>query len=142
MALRRDGIAAIVLLLLVAAAWADSAGVPGEARMFPRLILTLMGALSALMLALSLRRAEAGTPFIEHARNLAVTVALTAGYIALVEPLGYLVASALFIPALALALGLRRPVLLVLTTAGFVAAVHMVFVVIFGRPLPLGFLAY
>jgi putative tricarboxylic transport membrane protein len=140
MTLRRDGIAALALLALTVAAWLETGAIPGEARLFPRLVLGAMAVLSAVMLVRSFaRRSEAG-PFFLAPGALVVTLALAVVYIAAVEVIGYLAATALFVPGLALALGLRRPVLLALTTAGFVAAVHLVFVVLFGRPLPLGLL--
>lgn len=140
MTLSRDGVAAVVLLALTGAAWIETGSIPGEARLFPRLVLGVMAALSVAMLARSFtRRTEAGS-FFQSPAALAITLALAVVYIAAVDVIGYLAATALFVPGLALALGLRRPALLIVTTAGFVAAVHLVFVVLFGRPLPLGLL--
>ena len=140
MTLSRDGIAALVLLALSGAAWIETGTIPGEARLFPRLVLGVMGVLSVAMLVRSFaRRTDAG-PFFLAPGALAVTLALAVVYIAAVEVIGYFAATALFVPGLALALGLRRTLLLALTTLGFVAAVYLVFVVLFGRPLPLGLL--
>lgn len=140
MTLSRDGIGALVLLAVTGAAWVEIASVPGEARLFPRLVLGVMAVLSAAMLVRSFaRRAETG-PFVQTPAALAITLVLAVIYIGAVEVIGYFAATALFVPGLALALGLRRTLLVALTTVGFVAAVYLVFVVLFGRPLPVGLL--
>lgn len=140
MTLRRESFAALALLALVGAAWVESAAIPGEARMFPRLILGLMGVLSAIMLVQSMRRPTVGSFFVDFG-NFATTVLIAAVYVALVEPVGYLLATTVFLPVLAMALGMRRPQLLAVTTIGFVAAVYVIFVLVFDRPLPLGILS-
>lgn len=141
MTLSRDGIGALVLLALTGAAWLETGTIPGEARLFPRLVLAVMAVLSVAMLVRSFaRRAETGA-FVQAPGALAITLGLAVVYIAAVEVIGYFAATALFVPGLALALGLRRKRLLALTTVGFVVAVYLVFVVVFGRPLPLGLFA-
>lgn len=136
----RDGIAALGLLALIGAAWLESGTIPGEAQLFPRLVLGLM-ALLALAMLLRATAHPPAEPFLRNPGALAVTLSLSVLYLGAVDLAGYLAATALFVPALALALGLRRPVLLVLTTAVFVAALHLVFVVAFNRPLPRGLFA-
>jgi hypothetical protein len=140
MTLRRESLAALALLAVVGAAWVESASIPGEARLFPRLILGLMGVLSAIMLVQSLRRPSAGSFFVDFG-NFVITVLIAGVYISLVEPLGYLLATSVFIPVLAVALGMRRPQLLAVTTIGFVVVVYLIFVIVFDRPLPLGILS-
>lgn len=141
MALHRDSIAALFILLLVAGGWYDLQGVATDAAMFPRLILGGMGILAVLMFAGGLRRAAPETTFVEHARNLAITVGLTAVYIIAVEPVGYFPATFVFVAVLAMALGLRqRPLLVLAASAAFTGAVWLIFVAAFGRRLPPGFL--
>jgi putative tricarboxylic transport membrane protein len=140
MALPRDSVAALFILLLVAGGWYDLQGVATDAAMFPRLILGAMGILAVAMFTGGLRRAAPGTPFVEHARNLAITVGLTAVYILAVEPVGYFPATFVFVAILAMALGLRRPVLVLASSAAFTGAVWLVFVAAFSRRLPPGFL--
>jgi hypothetical protein len=99
-----------------------------------------MGVLSAIMLVQSLRRPSAGSFFVDFG-NFVITVLIAGVYISLVEPLGYLLATSVFIPVLAVALGMRRPQLLAVTTIGFVVVVYLIFVIVFDRPLPLGILS-
>jgi len=124
----------------VAGGWYDLRDVATDAAMFPRLILGAMGIFAVVMFAGGLRRASPGLPFVEHARNLAITVGLTALYIIAVEPAGYFPATFVFVTILAMALGLRRPVLVLASSAAFTGAVWLVFVAAFGRRLPPGFL--
>jgi len=140
MALHRDSIAALLILLLVAGAWFDLTHVATEAAMFPRLILAAMGVLALAMFAQGLRRAAPKTPFVEHARNLALTVGLTAVYILAVEPVGYFPATFVFVGVLAWTLGLRGPLKVLAASALFTGAVWLVFVGTFSRRLPPGFL--
>ena len=138
MALHRDSIAALFILLLVAGGWYDLNGVATDAAMFPRLILGAMGILAVAMFAQGLKRAAPDQPFVEHARNLSVTVGLTALYIIAVEPLGYFPATFVFVACLAWALGLRRPIMVLGASALFTGAVWLVFVGTFSRRLPPG----
>ncbi|MBB3897460.1 tripartite tricarboxylate transporter TctB family protein [Roseococcus suduntuyensis] len=140
MVLHRDSIAALFILLLVAGGWYDLQGVATDAAMFPRLILGAMGILAVVMFTTGLRRAAPDMPFVEHARNLAITVGLTALYIIAVEPVGYFPATFVFVAVLAFTLGLRRPLLVLASSAAFTGAVWLVFVAAFSRRLPPGFL--
>ncbi|MEX2642765.1 MAG: tripartite tricarboxylate transporter TctB family protein [Acetobacterales bacterium] len=140
-----DTIAALVLLALAAAAWFGSGPLPAEAASFPRLVAVLMGLLAAAMLARSLAPVITGRgrreeqPFFKHFPTFLACLALILSYIFTVSQIGYFSATVVFVPLFAVVLGLRRPVLIALTTACFIAAVYLVFVESFSRPLPVEF---
>lgn len=138
MSLHRDAIAALFVLLLVAGGWYELRNVATDAAMFPRLILGAMGIFAAVMFAGGLRRAAPSEPFIGHARNLAITVGMTAVYIMAVEPLGYFPATFLFIGILGFTLGFRGPLAVLAASALFTGSVWLVFAWTFGRRLPPG----
>ncbi len=140
MALHRDSVAALFILLLVVGGWYDLHNVATDAAMFPRLILGAMGIFAVVMFAGGLRRAAPDEPFVIHARNLAITVGMTAVYILAVEPLGYFPATFLFIGILGFTLGLRGPLIVIACAALFTGAVWLVFAWTFGRRLPPGIL--
>lgn len=138
MALHRDSIAALAILILVAGGWYDLRNVATDAAMFPRLVLGFMGILAVFMFAAGLRRGAPDKPFITHARNLAITAGLAAVYIAAVAPAGYFPATVVFVAVLAYSLGLRGPLAVIASSAAFTGAVWLVFVGAFSRRLPPG----
>lgn len=139
----KDRVGAVVIFVVAALGWWWSGGFPVEAQMFPRVILGLMGLLAVIMFAKSFAGMATADdqPFIGNARNLAITVACFVGYIFLVSTIGFFTSSAIMLPAIALLLGFRNPVVIVASTAGFIAVVYFVFVEIFSRPLPAEFFA-
>jgi uncharacterized membrane protein YfcA len=135
----RELIAGGVLVLLTGGGWAQTATLSAGARMFPRLVLGLLGLLSvAYLLRTLVRRWPEGAagPFFTHPGRFAVALGLMAGFGAGFTQVGFVTAALMFVPAFAVALGLRRPLLLAAGTASFVAFVHLVFVVGLRRPLP------
>jgi hypothetical protein len=107
--------------------------------MFPRLALGLLGVLSVIYLARTLLRGAVESdaePFFTHPARFVLALGLMAGFGFGLTRVGFFTASLAFIPAFAATLGLRRPLLLAAGAVGFVAAVHLVFVVGLGRPLP------
>ena len=123
-----DRAGAVVTLVVTGAAWWLSARFPADAQVFPRMVLALLGVLSLLWLVrtfLPFGRPRAAaetagepTPFFDH--------------------FGYFAATILFVPTMALMLGYRRPLGLLMTTAIFVGGIWLVFVVLFERRLPAG----
>lgn len=139
----KDRVGAVVIFIVAALGWWWSGGFPVEAQMFPRAILGLMGLLAVIMFAKTFAGATTADdqPFIGNARNLAITIACFVVYILLVSTIGFFTSSAIMLPALALLLGFRNPIVIVASTAGFIAIVYLVFVEIFSRPLPVEFFA-
>jgi hypothetical protein len=137
----KESLAAAALLALALFAWTDAASFAAEARVFPRLVASAMGVLALAMLARSFFTSaeERKRPFFKSLRYFLVCLALIGGYVYSTSLLGYFTASAIFVPAFALLLGLRRPVVIVASTVGFVVLANLVFVQAFQRPLPTEF---
>jgi len=134
----KESVTALVLLALAGFAWIDTISLAGEARVFPRAVATIMGILATLMLARAVFKGAGAEdkPFFKSFGTFLVCLALIFGYIFCTEAIGYFSASVVFVPAFALLLGLRKPLVIVLTTVIFIIAVHLVFVEAFDRPLP------
>ncbi len=141
-----DRAGALVALLVTGAAWWVSARFPVDARVFPRMVLAMLGVLSAIWLVRTFLPARLGgtvpdgepTPFFEHAGYFAGAVATIAAYTYLVGLVGYFAATVAFLPFMAMVLGYRRPLGLALTTVAFTGGIWLVFVALFGRRLPAG----
>lgn len=144
----RERLAALVTLLLCLAALSQVPKMPAEAALFPELILGLAVILSLIWGASTFRfrvkekteaKEQRSTPFSENPRNLAAFVFCLAGYVWLIDILGYFTSTALFMVATSVTLGFRKPKALVAAVVGFVGFVYVIFVVVFQRPLPIEF---
>lgn len=135
----RERTAASVVIALTALAFLHVRELPSDAAMFPTLTLALAAALAGMWLVATflVRDEPAETePFFQTPRNFAIAVGLTPVYLYLVSEIGFFTASSVYMLLLAFLLGLRRLPALLLGTAGFMASVYLVFVVLFARPLP------
>jgi len=116
----------------------DSTGI-GPAT-FPRDLAVLLGVGSCMLLARSLAGlsgwAPAAVVVTERPIPVVVGIALVAAFPLLMTSLGYYVASALWMPALFLAAGYRKPIGIVLYTAGFMLFARVAFEMILGVRLP------
>ncbi len=137
----KETVTAFVLLAVAVYAWVEAGSFAEEARVFPRMIAGAMAVLSLVMLARSFFAGDEdrATRFFKSFPTFLLCLALIFGYIYSTGLLGYFTASAIFIPAFALLLGLRRPVVVVASTVCFIVVVHLVFVEAFDRPLPVEF---
>ena len=146
----RDRIAAIIVMALTAAGFIHIGNLPTGAAMFPRLVLGLAFCLSTLWLIstfISMRKARADAdeaeakthPFMDNPLNLGILLVTTAGYIFLIDRIGYFTSTAIFMSVTALALGFRRVVFVAVTTILFVTFVYCIFILLFDRPLPVEF---
>lgn len=137
----RDRIFAIVTLALCGAGWLYALTLPTKAALFPKLIFSGTTLLALLLLAGSIvyRRGHQADPFVKNARRLVLTILLTVAYFAAVSRLGYFTASLAYVIGLSVTLGERRPVIVMLTSTGFIAFVYIIFVIFFNRPLPAEF---
>jgi len=131
----KETTAAAALLALAIFAWTDAGAFAAEARVFPRLVAGVMGALAFAMLARSFFANEEARQrtFFKSFPYFLLCLALIFGYVFSTSALGYFTASAIFIPAFALLLGLRRPVVIIASTVGFVVLAKLVFVQAFLR---------
>lgn len=145
---QKDRIGALIVFVFCAGAWSMLDSMPPEAAFFPRLILGLAFGLGVLWVAstfLAKRPAvEGGSEstaqgFFTNPKNFAVFTACLVAYIALIDLVGYFTSTALFILTASFALGFRKPLAVIGSTAGFVLFIYVVFVLIFQRPLPIEF---
>ena len=106
---------------------------------YPRLLLVLLALVSAGLIVRGLAGPVQKTGSVPlWGRFLAVAVAVTA-YFLLFDVVGFLIASVVFLPAMTVLLGYRRPLVIGLVTVIFVALVWYCFAEIFViRPPGLG----
>ena len=126
---------------LAAALFIGANSFPDRAADAARYIFFLAGMLAILSLVLFFQNVPASDPevtWIRSPRNFAITLVFLFIYGAVTPYIGFFPASALFIAALAPALGFRRP-LLILTAALLVLGfVYIIFVYFLGVPVPMG----
>ena len=91
---------------------------------------------ASIALRAGLRGSTAERRIVDSPRQFLITLVAGAGYLALVSRLGFYTASALLAIALPTALGLRRPLYLVVVTAAFIALVWAIFSLVLEKPLP------
>lgn len=128
-------------LVLLIAGWISLSGIPAQARLFPRMII---GFTSFVTLAMAVRalwalRTGGGDPSWRMFVNVgrwAITVVALPLYVLGVTTIGYFTSTLIFIPALAIVLGYRRPLLAISIALVFDVAIYAVFISAFGRRLP------
>jgi hypothetical protein len=131
---------AAVLLACTAAAFFELTRFPAEARPFPTLVLVVLVVSGAIWLVRSFLARTAsdggvGTP--GGKQRLTAAVGLTFAYAVAVSHISYFVPTLLYIPAMAMVLGNRQPLVVCLAGVGFTVGAYLIFVVIFERPIPL-----
>jgi putative tricarboxylic transport membrane protein len=147
------GLLAIGVIALVATfavpVGAESAWAPSGPRFFP-----LVASIGLIVLSLAfLARvtvwpdAELGAHAAEEAAETdwivpALVAAGLIAYVVLIEPLGYVLASALFFPVVARVLGSRSPARDAAAGAALSVAVYLLFTRLLGVPLPPGLLGF
>ena len=124
---------------------------PGYAAVGPRVFPMMVGGgLVAAGLGVLLGQLRSRRAAVEVPEELAVppdwvtlgtVAALLAAYVALFEPLGFVLSSAVFLPACAWALGSRSPVRDILAGVGVAVVAYVVFTWLLGLELPEGPLA-
>jgi hypothetical protein len=135
----QDRLIAIIIIALTVYFWIKSVEISAaEARMFPRMILSIMGLLSLLLFIRSFRipqdkRADA---VFTSVPAFTLFVLTTAVYVVSVAYLGYFTSSAVYVPLVAYLIGLRKHWTSLIVTTVFLGATYLVFVVLFARPLP------
>ena len=127
-----------VAILAALGCW-TATGLGPDARVFPMLVLVPavpIGILIAVRGQLRLLRGGDNPRFFTSPGRFLLVVGAMVLALLGVQHLGFLTTSALLIPLLSALLGYRRPVPVILTTALFIAMVHIVFVQVLSRPLP------
>jgi hypothetical protein len=136
-----DPIAGLATLAIAVGFFILSFSNSGGAELFPRIIAVLMTVCSIGLIARGFVRRSLTLPAAMDAvvaRRIIIAIALTIAYVALFAPLGYLVSGLIFVPAMALALGLRNYVTIVSATVIYVVGLYFLFSAVFHTPLPEG----
>lgn len=105
-----DRVFCLVMLVLVAGFWVESAGLPGPSggapvgpTFFPRVVLGLIGGLSVLLLVRSFLRSADATSFaglggfLRLHWRVPTLLAMLIAYVALMDPLGFVISSTVFL---------------------------------------------
>jgi putative tricarboxylic transport membrane protein len=134
-----DRVAGAVIFILSVAAFAWTYTFPDSAAAYARMVTGGMVVLSAVLFGRTFTAAErdkAFEPLMRNPRRFAIGAAMTVAYAVGCEYVGYYTASLIFIPAAACVFGLRRPVMIGITTVAYCAMIYGIFEVLFERPLP------
>ena len=134
---RADMVAGVALLALAAVLYLDTVGtgfgrdeIARDPVWFPRVLIVLLALAAAGLLARGL--ALAGEPAARPRwRRLGAAAAAVGGYFLVFDLAGFLISSLVFLPAMAVLLGYRRPVATALVTIFFVAGVWYCFADLF-----------
>ena len=135
-----DRLASVALIALALVVYYAASQFPAhapDAARYTKFIACTLGVLSALLLVTT-RPKESSVTWFASLRPWLVTVVLTLAYIFAIQPLGFYLTSAVYVPLLAAALGLRRWGLIVLSTAALLVLVWLVFQKFLMVPIPMG----
>jgi putative tricarboxylic transport membrane protein len=113
----------------------------GSTAMYIRFLAVSLGLLCLIELGLNMRKKRkaalaAGLKITDGPARFWSLLILMVLYAVGLEPLGFYLASALFLPLTMVVLGGRRPWSILLATAGVLLFVYLVFALILGVPLP------
>ncbi|MEM7502891.1 MAG: tripartite tricarboxylate transporter TctB family protein [Pseudomonadota bacterium] len=140
----RDRLFALVLIVFASIFYALIGGLeepysPGalSASTYPRLILACIIVLSCLLIVRPVADKRKGSGL--SAKGAAV-ILLAAGYIFLIESVGFFVLTPLFLFAVPLVVGYRQPLVSAASAVLVTAALYAVFVLVLNIPLPAGLL--
>lgn len=128
--------------VMAALLYRSTAGFPevtqGSTAMYVRFLAVALGLLCLIELGLNMRkkRKAAGLKITDGPARFWSLLILMVLYAIGLEPLGFYLASALFLPVTMVVLGGRRPWSILLATAGVLIFVYLVFALILGVPLP------
>ncbi len=130
------------LVILSVLLWLSTDSYPGIAQKtsakYVRFLAASLGGLSLLQLGLGFWRArDAGRlELTEHWPRFLGLIAALIAFALSFETLGFFIPAAVFIPAVAVMLGQRNPVLITLVTLGLLGFVYLIFVTLLGVTLP------
>lgn len=139
----KDAVSSTVVFLLSLGAFILAGQYAGGAELFPRGLAVIMMVTSALVFIRAVAWPQVvpdGIPKMElpDLKRTAICVLITIAYIALIVPLGFAIASIMFIVVIAYAMGYRRHRSLWLTAILFVGILYYLFVHVFHTPFPEG----
>ncbi|MDY3869485.1 MAG: tripartite tricarboxylate transporter TctB family protein [Pyramidobacter sp.] len=110
-----------------------------NASRYVNFLLVVLAVLCSILIAVSLKSGDTSRPvWIKAPRYFFITAALTIAYAVVMDKVGFFLASGVYMIVLSLGLGLRRPKLMIISTAVILATVYFVFVRFLGVPVPMG----
>lgn len=135
--MNRDRLAGLVILLVCTGLFYEGWRYPADSRLFPLALLAflMIGATIMIVRPRSSKGEEEGDP-----PRVVLALSLCVLYVVLVEPLGYFLATALFMAAFMAMMGLRRPIICLAAIAGIDLGLYLLFVWQLKVPVPAGFL--
>lgn len=134
-----DRLAGALFLALAVAVYALALNFPPnapDAARYTEFLALILGVLSLLLVFSA--KGESSVVWFKALKAWLITAFLSLVYVLVTSPLGFYVASAIYVPALSWALGLRRPVLLVLSVVITLVVVWLVFQKFLMVPVPMG----
>ncbi len=137
MKLSQDRIAGAVLLLICTGLFYEGWRYPADSRLFPLGLLTflMIGAIVMIVRPAAAPKGERGDP-----KKVILTTLLCVAYVALVEFIGFFVATAIFMTVFMAMLGLRKPLVYVAAIVGVNLGLYLLFVWQLKVPMPPGIL--
>lgn len=139
-----DRVAAVCLMALSASAFIYADRYPDEAAIYPRMVSGLMLVFAGGLFLRSLLpgfRDKIFEPLAKNPRYLLAAALVTLVFFIAVGWIGFYLAGAIFIPAMAWIGGYRNVKTMALTTGIYLVGIYLVFGLLFGRSLmPGGFL--
>ena len=114
---------------------------PSRVRAYPCFVTGLMCLLGVILVARSFRktyREKDFGPYVVSLRRFFLCILMTALYFYTSTIIGFLLATAIFLPVMAWFAGYRQIKPLTLASLGYVVAIYLVFDLGFNRPLPEG----
>ena len=126
---------------LAAALFYGASSFPDRAADAARYVFFLAGIFAVLSLVLLLQKTpspDSHVVWVRSPRSFFFAVVAIVAYGAAIPRFGFFPASALFMPLLALLLGYRRPLFIILGTGVILSFVYLVFVYFLGVPVPQG----
>ena len=112
---------------------------PGASAIFPRMVTGLAILLTAILVVKASMRSDGGRERVQFFINIprfAIGSGVMFLYLLSVNHVGYFTSTALFIPILAYLLSYKKLISSIILTAIYIAAIYLIFVVIFKTTLP------
>lgn len=133
----QDRVAGAILLLICTGLFYEGWRYPADSRLFPLGLLTflMIGAIVMIVRPARVSKGERGEP-----KKVMLTTLLCVAYVALVEVLGFFVATALFMTVFMAMMGLRKPLIYIAAIVGVNLGLYLLFVLQLKVPIPTGIL--
>jgi putative tricarboxylic transport membrane protein len=137
MKLSQDRVAGAILLLICTGLFYEGWHYPADSRLFPLGLLTflMIGAIVMIVRPAQALKGERG-----DTKKVLLTTLLCVAYVALVEVLGFFVATVLFMTVFMAMMGLRKPLIYLVAIVGVNLGLYLLFVWQLKVPIPIGIL--